>query len=1616
MKIRLKAYNVFGGSRGVVPDWSEIEYTDCLNDLPVLKIKAGVGTIAAERLAAPVEVALEYDTGDGWVEPANARFISTSYEKNLADAGEYVTVPCLGVGLVTRWVSVWDQTPGNEDGKRVFPASSPGKILHTLLHAAAGRTDSTGLKWADGKVAWDFTATADTAGSAWGKNASPTFNPSDSLFKVLDWLASKGAVDWRFQGRTLQVYRDGGAMARNKPSTILRGAFSTALPVKIDLENLATIARFRGEGGFEKTKTATDAYTVFGRIERWSEQGQVNRDATADLYLDRVLTQGHRPAEQWRREWTAAMGSHVPKLWSHYLVGDWVSNGEKQLRIVEAGIKINSDGELSGWETLGTRIDSIIERLARRTTDLSSGAVGSDSGRPLPAGSDTRTPKSPSGLVTASDVVVTEQGEYRGVVTASWQKVTQATNNTAMSPARYEVGARREGEDALRVVADTTNLSAGFYGTPGTSIEVRVRAVSSTGRVSLWSAPVVEAVKKDTTPPPRPSHPIVTASLEVIEIATDGKDHAGNNMPPDLSHYEVSVKTSKANPVADSQVAAQDSRRWMRSASPGTWWVAIRAVDRAGNKSPWTVPVSVKVIALVDEEAMKFVMAKAKADLQVEADKLAEYKRITDGRLTPLEKKAQDAANSAMDAHNAAVNAQSTADSAVSAAADANQAALVAAGIADGKGKVLYSETAPTGNDRATSNLWIKPSNGKTYRWSGSAWVEVKNAELTKAAQDAVAAQNAANKAQAAADAADKKAQAAQQAATKAAASATVAEQKALTAQNAADKAQSAADAAQAQADGALERAMAAGNLIPNQPPQRWTKGQGSYEGVAQFWSTGRVLIDMSGETSLSASRIVSPRFPVQAGRTYRVYYTAAHTGNVFCGLYLYDADLSYLTPMTSPWQTIAAKSRLHTDFTIDTADTAYATVHHYVEPGDKLTLWDWEVYDITEALEAIRKAEAAQAAADEAKKAAAAAHARANQAFATASGKNKVTRSAASPGPDGERAGDIWWQVTGLGTAAEQVIGQWVWDGSKWQSSTIADEVIAYITADKIRAAHGAFDNAFIKSLMADTGFVSEFYANKFVVGGSNLVRDPAFTRPIAWPALELNEDGTASHWGSTTAKKTAYEYPYYAINLRGGQTYKLRAEVRAHGKWVPAGKLRLRLTSANRELVQIAWAFVFTDQAVGNAWVTVEGEITVPDEAVTGHFGFFIDTLDENVKISWRNPSCTAMSDGNLIVDGSITTAKLAALSVEAGNIAANAITASKIRSGAIETRMLSAGVVTGDKISATALDGKTITGALIQTRAENNRGLKLTNNQLTGYCPAGSEVFRLNESTTMWTAAGEPRQRITIDPDVGGRLRMIFQGPGDTASTYNSASIFMVDSGTTEGWEKGTLVINGSPNSDGDFAFLRIGPGKQFYFGNTVATSVPGKPQTFIKGETWRLNLYSTGRTVAGEWLSIMDAPLITSTANTALVIDSGLLTVKRTSSARRFKVNIETVEADPARLLDVPVRHWFDKYESETYANYLEDRAPDGVNSGRWDGYSQPPKRIPGLVAEEVEAAGLGEYVTYNSDGQVEGLMYDRLWTLLIPLVKSLTERVTALETRLEETNDTNTNPNAGAGTA
>jgi hypothetical protein len=75
----------------------------------------------------------------------------------------------------------------------------------------------------------------------------------------------------------------------------------------------------------------------------------------------------------------------------------------------------------------------------------------------------------------------------------------------------------------------------------------------------------------------------------------------------------------------------------------------------------------------------------------------------------------------------------------------------------------------------------------------------------------------------------------------------------------------------------------------------------------------------------------------------------------------------------------------------------------------------------------------------------------------------------------------------------------------------------------------------------------------------------------------------------------------------------------------------------------------------------------------------------------------------------------------------------------------------------------------------------------------------------------------------------------------------------------------------------------------------------------------------------------------------------------TSAARFKIDPQPMDL-PDSLLAVPVKDWIDRGAHER-------------------GESGP--RVPGIIAEEVAAAGGEQFVTYGPDGTIQGVAYDRL---------------------------------------
>ncbi|MCO7126624.1 hypothetical protein NIE88_12700 [Sporolactobacillus shoreicorticis] len=133
-----------------------------------------------------------------------------------------------------------------------------------------------------------------------------------------------------------------------------------------------------------------------------------------------------------------------------------------------------------------------------------------------------------------------------------------------------------------------------------------------------------------------------------------------------------------------------------------------------------------------------------------------------------------------------------------------------------------------------------------------------------------------------------------------------------------------------------------------------------------------------------------------------------------------------------------------------------------------------------------------------------------------------------------------------------------------------------------------------------------------------------------------------------------------------------------------------------------------------------------------------------------------------------------------------------------------------------------------------------------------------------------------------------------------------------------------------------------------------------------------------------------------------ISSGSV-LMRSVSASKYKDAIKyDVDLDYAKkLLSVNPASWHDKAEDEALKYAAENKGE--LPSSYKDVW---PRKYVGVIAEDVEKAGLTELINYGApdkDGKrpVEGLMYDRIGALMIPMIKDLYEKIETLQTDNED---------------
>jgi hypothetical protein len=110
-------------------------------------------------------------------------------------------------------------------------------------------------------------------------------------------------------------------------------------------------------------------------------------------------------------------------------------------------------------------------------------------------------------------------------------------------------------------------------------------------------------------------------------------------------------------------------------------------------------------------------------------------------------------------------------------------------------------------------------------------------------------------------------------------------------------------------------------------------------------------------------------------------------------------------------------------------------------------------------------------------------------------------------------------------------------------------------------------------------------------------------------------------------------------------------------------------------------------------------------------------------------------------------------------------------------------------------------------------------------------------------------------------------------------------------------------------------------------------------------------------------------------------------RRSTSAKKYKEDIQEVNLSDGyaeRILNLKPKYWYDKAEVNE-------------NGGSYEGLN----RYYGLIAEDVVEVGLPEYALFTppdeeGNREVDGIAYDRLWTLLIPITKKHHDEINLLK--------------------
>ena len=618
---RLRAYEPFGGTLGLLPEPISFQASFLHDDDGALNVtysrRALGGDILHRTLEQGLEIAVEVSDGGPYVEPANGRFLVVGRQGDNLDDTDTISISSApSISWLLSKILNNDTShliqDGDNKGKRAFYSATAGTILKTFLDENRGRGGA-----ASG-LAMDFDTAHDAGGDQWASEVTLYYSLGVSVQSALASLVGGSVVDWRTQGRLLRLWNaDSAELSRDLSGTdviYMHGGLQEA-PYEESISGLASSILVEGDNGLIFTMDNPAAPKPWGAWESYVSQGGVSDEGTARAFMQHELEVSARVRGQYTRALNITDAEHLPLI--DYAQGDWITaptigHGEK-VRVQQITVGY-SDGSYTASVVLNDKKYDAQIRESKRIQGITGGATlaGSQGARPN-TGNDHRVPKAPQGLTLASDAYLDSTGHARGLVSAVWGEVSQATDNTSIEIDSYRVEWRYSDEgDKWRSAGVTSEERLSWSNLDcGRTVVVRVRAIPTySDRNGEWSGEKSVLVASDVTPPAVPSVPKLSSETGVVTISWDGLPATGTGMDADFDHCEVGRGLTSGS-LAVVSASMTGRTQWVDTdVLPGAVWTyALRAVDHAGNKSAWSKTAQIEVVGAVSQEQIEQIQS-----------------------------------------------------------------------------------------------------------------------------------------------------------------------------------------------------------------------------------------------------------------------------------------------------------------------------------------------------------------------------------------------------------------------------------------------------------------------------------------------------------------------------------------------------------------------------------------------------------------------------------------------------------------------------------------------------------------------------------------------------------------------------------------------------------------------------------------------------------------------------------------------------------------------------------------------------------------------------------------------------------------------------------------------